>query len=234
MLNVDERLDVALTMQEIKNGVCDLVDLANWLAKVLQDHCAPMRDNMVDRMQQEIKRGATENRPDVLVKGIQQLLNILEAMKLDVANHQIRHMRPLLVDDTVHFQRRYNAHRIGLNKIDVPKSRMWLEEEMEWLMTEDSVPNPLQALTSALLRGLLYNDIGSLYPHTFYLDAERLRALRMDLHSIVFRGVCRDVLVEMTRSPASKSELGKAADALCMSLAAIVGSSGKWEDPDRG
>lgn len=226
---VMERLDVELIMQEIENGVCDLIDLANWLGRILKNHCAPMRDAMVDRMQAEIKRGAAMEQPATLVNGIRQLLNILEAMKLDVANHQIRHMRPLLIEDTVNFQRRYNAHRISLNKIDVPRSRLWLEYEMAHLTTDIKTPTHVEGLTSALLRGLMFAE-NAQHPQTFYLDADRLRMLSIELQSRVYQEICRDALVEMCPQTASRTDLVHAITGLHMSVSAIVGVSGRFAD----
>lgn len=219
-----ERLEVDHIVQQIQNGVCDLVDLGNWLGKVLKNHCAPMRDPLVDTMQKEIRRGATEGKHEKLVSGLRQLMSILEAMKLDVANHQIRHMRPLLIDDTVNFQRRYNAHRIAIGKINMPESRDWLQE---CLPDQDS---HLDALTFGLIRDMLNNDSTTMCPQTFYLDTDRLRALRVELHSRVYHAVCRDVLREIAPRNMNVGELTKAGDMLQSSISAIVGVQGRFAD----
>ncbi|KAK3050395.1 Protein SOSEKI 1 [Extremus antarcticus] len=216
-----ERLDVDLIMQEILNGVCDLIDLGSWLAKILKNHCAPMRDSMVDAMQLEIKRGASEEKPDKLVNGIRQLLNILEAMKLDVANHQIRHMRPLLVEDTVNFLRKYNAHRISLGKIDASRSYLWMEDERMFTDPALKVPSALEAVTSALLKSLVFYELAPTYPQTFYLDQDRLRGLRVDLHSSIYHLVCRDVLIAMAGPLIPRHDLQQAVAALHITISAI-------------
>ncbi|KAK5138332.1 hypothetical protein LTR08_003393 [Meristemomyces frigidus] len=226
---VIERLDVDLIMQEISNGVCDLISLSNWLAKVLKAHCAPMRDGLVDGMQEDIEAGALGNKPEKLVDGLRQLLSILEAMKLDVANHQIRHMRPLLIDDTVNFGRRYNAHRIVVGKIHVHKSQLWLDQEIESLTTEQYIPTHLEALGSALLRDVLFNE-NNPCPSTFYLDGDRLRCLRLDMRSSICYEVCRDILADLTPVWVSKAELLKAQAALHVSVSAIVGMSGRFTE----
>ncbi|KAK3714218.1 Protein SOSEKI 1 [Vermiconidia calcicola] len=220
-----DRLDVALIMQEIQADVCDLVDLGNWLAKVLKNHCAPMRDHMVDDMRENITEGASDETPRTLVAGICKLLNVLEAMKLDVANHQIRHMRPLLVEDTVNFQRKYNAHRISMNKIAVPRAKLWIECEMSAANTTSH----LKGLTSGLLRGLASNESLIQFPQTFYLDLDRLRGLRADLHSHIFYLICRDTLLDMARQ-ASEGELNRSVAAFIHTLRAVVGPPGRWNE----
>jgi hypothetical protein len=79
---VDEGLDVPMLMQEIERGVCDMVKLAEWMACLLKEHCAPMRDVMVNRMVDTIKKGTANMNWDWIVNGLQELLGVLEAMKL--------------------------------------------------------------------------------------------------------------------------------------------------------
>ena len=228
---IEDRLDVDLLIQQIDKGVCDLVELANWLGKVLKNHCAPMRDGLVDKMRKSITRGAQQADPKVMVDGLKKLLNLLEAMKLDVANHQIRHMRPLLIADTVNFQKRYNDHRIGLGKLDPDSSRSWLEREYESLSLIEKAPfTYLDALTHALLRDLIFCSSTTSLTATFYLDLDRLRTIRVDLHNIICHGVCGDVLVQLLERGTMRSEVPKALAALRKSLTAIVGSQGLWTD----
>ncbi|EMC97485.1 hypothetical protein BAUCODRAFT_68916 [Baudoinia panamericana UAMH 10762] len=229
---VAARLDVDLIMQEIMNGVCDLIDLSSWLAKVLKAHCAPMRDGLVDAMQAAIECGTLEGRNDKLVSGLRQLLAILEAMKLDVANHQIRHMRPLLIDDTVNFQRKYNAHRVASGKVNVSRCQQWLQNEIELLGSrgsEEAKPTPLTALTSALLADILFNEAHS-FPQTFYLDHERLRVIRTDVRSIICHALCREFLAELTPAWVSRTELLKAQALLQCAVSAVVGMSGRFAE----
>ena len=225
-----ERLDVDLLMQEIRNGVCDLLDLSDWLALVLKNHCAPMRDSLVDRMLNDMRTGALAPDHGLMVSGLRQLLGILEAMKLDVANHQIRHMRPLLIEDTINFQRRYNAHRISMGKIKIETSRLWLQYEMEHRQITGYDPSWLDALSSGLLRDLIFANSKSVFPPTFYLDADRLWALRIDLHSIVYKQICDDVLADVAGLNVPKHRLLQAMETLHASLAAIVGAQGRFAD----
>jgi hypothetical protein len=185
---IKERLDVDLLIQQIDNGVCDLVDLANWLGRVLKNHCAPMRDGLVDKMRKAITKGAQQADQKLMVSGLRQLLSLLEAMKLDVANHQIRHMRPLLIADTINFQKRYNDHRIGLGKLNPEVSRLWLEQEYNTLSAIEGTPlSYLDTLTHALLRDLLFCSSTTSLTSTFYLDLDRLRTIRVDMHNMICR-----------------------------------------------
>ena len=79
---VDEHFDVKMLMQEIQRGVCDLVKRAEWVASLLKEHCAPMRDVYVDNMVQKIRAGVATNSSSMIINGLRELLGILEAMKL--------------------------------------------------------------------------------------------------------------------------------------------------------
>lgn len=61
--------------------------LAEWLALLLKEHCAPMRDDLVDGMVRSIKIGVAENCSSKIVGGLRQVLGILEAMKLVSCSH---------------------------------------------------------------------------------------------------------------------------------------------------
>ena len=84
---VEEHLDVPMLMQEIERGVCDLVRLAEWTAGLLKEHCAPMRDEWVDKMVSYTRTGVTQNKSESIVKGLCELLGILESMKLVSRSH---------------------------------------------------------------------------------------------------------------------------------------------------
>ena len=79
---VDEHLEVSMLMQQIEKGVCDLVRLSEWLAYLLKEHCAPMRDGWVDKMVESTRIGVEDSSSESIVRGLRELLGILEAMKL--------------------------------------------------------------------------------------------------------------------------------------------------------
>ena len=81
-VSIAENLDVPFVMQQIENGVLDISRVARWLASLLKSHCAPMRDEWADQMTQQIEEGAGKSDMVLLVKGIEKLFSVLEAMKL--------------------------------------------------------------------------------------------------------------------------------------------------------
>ena len=79
---VDERLDVALLMQELENGVCDVKGLSDWLQRLLLGSCSPIRDTEVERMVAVVHEGIDKSDARILVDGLKVLFGILETMKL--------------------------------------------------------------------------------------------------------------------------------------------------------
>jgi hypothetical protein len=79
---VEDILDVELLMQQFRKGVADLEKLGLWLARTLKSHCAPMRDEWVDEMVDLLTVGDRDRDVASLVRGLQSLLGVLEAMKL--------------------------------------------------------------------------------------------------------------------------------------------------------
>jgi hypothetical protein len=80
--SVEETFNVDLLMQKFREGVADFEKLALWLSQLLKCHCAPMRDNWVDKMVTQLSNGDRIRDTIQLVAGMQNLLGVLEAMKL--------------------------------------------------------------------------------------------------------------------------------------------------------
>lgn len=224
-----ERLDVDLLLQQIDHSVCDLVDLITWLGSILKSHCAPIRDVLVDRMRDTICKGVHQADRKLIVGGLRQLFTLLEAMKLDIANHQIKLLRLPLIADTVNFQKRHNAYRIRLGRLEPHVSRSWLSQEHEILSLNKGLsPTYLDALIHGVLRNLLFCSSTTSLTFTFYHDLVRLSTIRVDLHNLICHCICCEILLHMLDPGISRCGVPKALSKLRTSLTAIVGSQGLW------
>ncbi|RFU25177.1 hypothetical protein B7463_g11156, partial [Scytalidium lignicola] len=135
---IDEIISVDLHIQQFRKGVADLEKLAK-LAQLLKCHCAPMRDSRIDEIVAQLGDGARNCDVNVLVAGMRSMLGVLEGMKLDVANHQIRCLRPLLfIEDTVHFEQKF-----FMKKIDVLKGENSHVQSMLATLSPQSSPSPI-------------------------------------------------------------------------------------------
>lgn len=200
---LDEGFNVNLLMQQFNRGVADLEKLASWLSSVLKCHCAPMRDDNVDEMYNQLSYGNRNNDMGELVRGMRSLLSVLEAMKLDVANHQIRCLRPLLIEDTAHFEQRYFYKKIAHLKMDVRPSKLWYREACRRYSSLLEVPAKTQAFGDAtvffeaLSRLVLPSAEDSTLPNTLEFDAERIHRLRSDMMDIINLEICMKAYEDM-------------------------------------
>ena len=197
---LDEGLNVELLMQQFNKGIADLEKLASWLSRVLKSHCAPMRDDWVDTMYTQLSNGNRNGDLDELVTGMRSLLSVLEAMKLDVANHQIRCLRPVLIEDTTHFEQKFFLRKIQSRKVDVTGARLWYADaERIW----DRLPGTSQTFGDmgvffdGLTRLLLPSTTEKRVPSTFLFDEERIMKLRSDVLDAINLDVCMRMYEEL-------------------------------------
>ena len=205
---LNEGLDVGLLMQEFYNGRMDLEKTADWLSRILKRHCAPMRDGWVDGMRKEICEGTRNNDIDELVKGLRSLLSVVEAMKLDVANHQIRCLRAVLIDDTVNFEQRFFIKRIHSGKADVREATAWYRDaQLRATARYAGAPMPYShefgdtaVFFDAFLRLVLPSSTEKI-PPTFAFDEDRVTKLRFDAYDSICLEICMRKFDDLDRLP---------------------------------
>ena len=197
--NIMQNLEVTLLMQQIQKGVLDMVGIAKWLAALLKTYCAPMRDEWVDRMVRHVSsRSQTQNARETAL-GLQTLFAILETMKLDVANHQIRAFRVFLVEDTIPFLQEYFKIKIEREEFQVASSQLWYQDiRARELRTMDHPTQtngfwPLSPLFQGLSELLLDFHKPLAFPETFTFDEERLWHLRVRLQNAINLEICWDI-----------------------------------------
>ncbi|KAK9493439.1 T-complex protein 11-domain-containing protein [Lipomyces doorenjongii] len=204
---IEEVLDLELQIQQLQHAAFDFVKLANWLAGVFKSHCAPMRDAWVDQMLACITSGVATRDSSKLVDGLRMIFTILEAMKLDVANHQIRTLRPLLVETAVEFEQDYFAQRVQRRKIDVKQAVEWFKNSYkEASKTEPKVPyidvfvSSLVSLFSSASPQQPIAGAKDEFPVTFAFDVSRLRSLKSDVAQITCLQQCLTLYRQLVAS----------------------------------
>jgi len=212
---VNEALDVRLIMQQIERGVFDLAGLCRWLALLLKAHCAPMRDPWVDKMVEQTTKAAETFDAHLIVTGLREIFGILEAMKLDVANHQIRHLRPMLLENTIDFEQKYYNRKINKGYINVKAALSWLDHcphegrssfklPKPPTSSENIIPCRFTLFITALISSVLPTSSND-FPETFKLDASRLTGIRSDIHNTIFTSICITGLELLMRDVSNSS-----------------------------
>ncbi|KAL5120540.1 Protein SOSEKI 1 [Pleosporales sp. CAS-2024a] len=204
---IDEHLDLPMLIQEIERGVCDLVRLAEWMAQLLKEHCAPMRDAQVDGMVALIRSGVVGLSSAKIVDGLRDLFAILETMKLDVANHQIRNLKTLLIEDTIHFEKRHHLDRLvsHRSRVNIANAQAWYISS-SWEFADRHSPQPrslaqtrLEVFAHAVVAQLFNRNGRYEFPDTFYLDQDRLRVLKAEIEDLIHMEVCMDAFASFLK-----------------------------------
>ncbi|GEM10180.1 T-complex protein 11 [Rhodotorula toruloides] len=188
---VAEMLDPDHLAQQISHGVADIPTLARFLGATLKMHCAPMRDEIVDAMVKATCEG------EGIVKGLRLCFEILELMKLDIANHQLRSLRPYLVSTALEFERRFFQSSTARRRRPLKAFEhisAWLESSANGLQVESATPRQVgpgdveQVVAHGLL-DLIFSPSGpssppitslASLPETVLLDSYRLKAFHAD------------------------------------------------------
>ncbi|KAI0632116.1 T-complex protein 11-domain-containing protein [Trametes polyzona] len=140
-----QHLDPDLIQQEVNHGLFDPSGLFQVIGDIIRCHCAPMRDAAVDQMvalARSCAPGGNGTKLDA-VRAIRMCFEIMELMKLDVANHQLQTLRPYLVRTAGDYEvqifsdERHNARRT------VRKTREWLGSAWKELSSGDSPQSQL-------------------------------------------------------------------------------------------
>ncbi|KZT19457.1 Tcp11-domain-containing protein [Neolentinus lepideus HHB14362 ss-1] len=122
--------DLDLIEQELQHHVFDPSGLFRVIGDLLKCHCAPMRDRQVEAMvatAQLCAPGGGGSKADA-VKAIRMCFDVLELMKLDIANHQLQALRPFLVHTSANYELKAFHESQGSSDMSISKTRRWLQD----------------------------------------------------------------------------------------------------------
>ncbi|XP_029942921.1 T-complex protein 11-like protein 1, partial [Salarias fasciatus] len=93
--HIEEVLDLPLIRQQAQNGALDIGGLSRFVVDMMGSLCAPCRDPDVQRLK------------DVsdIVPLLKSIFCVLDLMKVDMANFALSSVRPLLVQQSVEYER---------------------------------------------------------------------------------------------------------------------------------
>lgn len=151
----------------------------------------------------------------------------------DVANHQIRNLKAILIDDTIKFERQYHLERLvkGRSRVDIYESQLWYQRVMSTMEQCHSGRHPtptkhFEIFSCAIIEYLFDNDICSGLPSTLYLDEDRLHTIKAEIDDLICLDVCSDVFDFFLKSFQYEGDvLATIRRNLCNSLVAIMGNA---------
>lgn len=199
--DVVQRVDVEWLTRQVRMGVFDAMSFSEWLLKLLMSHCAPMRDESAQDMHRQITTGAALNDIHMLVDGLETLLSLLENMKLDVANHQVRSFKLLLIADTVPFLRDCFSKLIDSRQLNFSSSQSWFRRAR--CLADPEEHSDLDVFTCSMVG--LCTSANVRFPQTFAYDTERLQGLQDDIFDFVHLRICMKFYENLARKQTGTS-----------------------------
>ncbi|AMD19799.1 HCL352Wp [Eremothecium sinecaudum] len=196
---VENVLDTELLIQELLRGSLVMTNLSEWLAQLFKHHCAPMRDPWVDSMQKKFKEAQEEQSVSKLGEGLKLVFQILEAMKLDIANHQIRILRPALLSNAVDFEKQYFQSLMNSQRVNLKASLKWFRDKYDEACKSGfiasgkptKVPDVYRLCIKSIISLLSCRKMVGEYPTSLSFDHARLILLRADIRQAVCLLVCK-------------------------------------------
>ena len=186
------KFDIPLLVQEVNNNALDIIGLVNWVCALLLSHCAPVRDQLASEMAAQISQGAVTGDNGLLVAGLEKLFAFCEAMKLDVANHQLRTFKAPLIEDGIAFQRDYFSTRIEKGKLDISSARSWYANISR--LRPEAPLHGVDVLIAGVVDFCVFGHLP--VPRTFKYDGVRIRQRREELQDILHLRLCFKVFDE--------------------------------------
>ncbi|XP_039302319.1 T-complex protein 11-like protein 1 isoform X2 [Solenopsis invicta] len=171
--NIREVLDLELIKQQAEKGVLDFHHYAQYIITIMSKICAPIRDDKIKELSQQI---------DVIetFKGVMELLQL---MRLDLANYTITMMRPSIVAASIEYEKKKFAEFLKINSNGLQYTEKWLLRHFdpEKVTSSSSGINNVRQITHSLLTeaylDLLEWDFNP-DAETLMLDQGRLLELR--------------------------------------------------------
>lgn len=200
--NILERLDLELIGQQAENRVLDLAAYADYVIGLMAKLCAPVRDEEVASLQQRLdecqfrgQKGAQEDnaassqasapKVGLFVDLLRGLMKTLDLMKLDMANFTIQQARPMIVSQSVEYERTKFKEFLDKQEDGLASTRAWLKRhtpsDHEWQTSESDMRFKKllaqRVLTEAFVELLEWDDY-HLLPETLVMDFKRINSLR--------------------------------------------------------
>jgi len=173
---IAEKLDLELIAQQAENQVLDVKNYALFIIDLLGKLCAPVRDHEILEL---------HNHLDNLVELFKQIMKVVDHMKLDMANFTIQQARPLIVSQSVEYEKTKFQEFLNTQEDGLKNTRTWLQRHRPRLEEVNANPEPRfkkllanRILTEAFVELLEWDYDYHGWPETIAMDAKRILDLR--------------------------------------------------------
>jgi hypothetical protein len=157
----------------------------------------------------------------------------------DVANHQIRNLKTLLIEDTVNFETHYHLDRLvnSRARVDIHTAQKWYHSaSAEFGPLCDTQRKGsrwhLEIFVRAVTATLFGKDGRSDFPEAMYLDTDRLQVIQAEIEDHIFFEVCLDMFATLLKQFGYQGpSLSTTRQQVLSALTAIMGESSVGHGP---
>ncbi|XP_050454121.1 T-complex protein 11-like protein 1 isoform X2 [Cataglyphis hispanica] len=114
--NIREVLDLDLIKQQAEKGVLDFHHYAQYIISVMSKICAPVRDERIKELSQQVD----------IIETFKGVMELLQLMRLDLANFTITMMRPNIIAMSVEYEKAKFAEFLKINSNGLQYTEKWL------------------------------------------------------------------------------------------------------------
>lgn len=235
--SIDDCLDIQHLMQQFSKGVADLEKLAKWLSQTLLAVCAPVRDEYVAQICNQISQAGHDSDVSKLVNGMRSLFDLLVLMTFDIINERIRNQHPALLNNNVESQKRYWLEQIESGKFSLSCSKAWYKRAKKSHCEDPSCLAKDFGDSAVFFEGfcrlILPSSAEHPLPGSFLFDTERINQLRSDILDCINLEICMTTyrhLESESSSTLAADAKGKAQD-LYQSLDSLLQSAKSTPQP---
>ncbi|KAJ3040301.1 hypothetical protein HDV00_011181 [Rhizophlyctis rosea] len=186
-----EVLDLELLRQQITTSPQQFtpLPLLQYIQQKLLQLCAPVRDASVRAIATQPSYAAA----------FEATLEVLETMRLDLANYKLQSLKPHLKAQSVDYERAKFAKALEEGRVKLDRTKGWLKTAYETLSTVAAARNPEnvplpenrvkfedtynEALVSLLVSSTLIER--DTVPETLLLDAGRMHGMQEEIQAVV-------------------------------------------------
>ena len=156
---------------DMDNGTQYLIEIS----KIMHIYCAPCRDELIDDM-------VALYQARFHVDALNKCLSILECMRLDFANHNLRKLRPLLVAKSAEYEWKYFQQKY--EKKSIPFTKQWIAESCLDFKKAGLKNHFYEFAVMKIITNSYMSETGVCLPETFKFDKTRICSLHNDWQDI--------------------------------------------------
>ncbi|ORX93301.1 Tcp11-domain-containing protein [Basidiobolus meristosporus CBS 931.73] len=206
---IQDVVDIELITQQVKSGSYDVPKLMKFITQTMLHLCAPVRDQAIREIQEMTD----------LATVFQRLIEILQDMRLDLANYRLHLLRPVIQEYGIEYEREKFDVTLKAKMVTLERTNTWLREAVKSLKNKQQQTNQrvnsrfelvyYEALVSTVFSMTVVHHENC--PETLMLDVDRLYEYQNESQAVTIVAallmLSKNIVPEFRRNEALATEL---------------------------